>query len=185
MHTWKHNPSPPHSWVYLSTKGIQMCGPRQLPPEHLSICGARGGKSLPWRSILISVHLSALLSILDSGMWREAELNHPSPQILSLLRSVSANIGTYGPPVVQGGSHSLQSVSVSLFSKVHGRKHICKHWTVARREGWRHRMALRLVKVLNTYDMGFSLTRLPSIINIKFNFLSSKFHHYCELFSHL
>lgn len=162
-----------------------MCGTRQLPLEHLSLCGASRGKSLPWRSILISAHLSALLSILLRQ--RNAKRNWtkppqpPNPFLSEACKCKRWNIRP--SPVVQSWSHPLRSVSVSLFSKVSGRKPVSKHQTEAKRKGW-HRMALHLEKVLDTYNMNFSVVRLPSITNIKFHFLSLKFHHNCEFLSH-
>lgn len=98
--------SPPES-IYLQT-----CGTRQLPLEHLSICGASGGKSLPWKSILISAHLSALLSIwlrqrnVKRNWTKPSQPPNPFPS-----KACECKCWDIWPsPVVQSQSHPLQSV---------------------------------------------------------------------------
>lgn len=72
----------------------------------------------------------------------------------------------------------------SLRSKVHGRKPLSKCQTVAQREGWYHRTAHHLEKVVDTYSIDFFVLRLPSVTYLKLSFLPFKFHCSCDFFSH-
>lgn len=90
-----------------------MSGTRQLPLEHLSGCGASGGTSLPWRSILISARLSALPSILLRQWNVERKWTKP-PQPPAPFPSEAHEYQRWDiwdvSPVVQSQSHPLQSV---------------------------------------------------------------------------
>lgn len=86
-------------------------------------------------------------------------------------------------PFVQNLSHLLQSANISLFSKVTS-KNVSLHTKLWPKEdtgimGWHF-----IEKVLDTYNMAYSVARQSFIINIKFNFCAESFLHSCEVFSH-
>lgn len=142
-----------------------MCGTRQLPLQLAETSHCHGDQfSFP------PIYLLSLLSYSDSGMWKDTELNHPSPQILSLLRPVSPNAGTLGfPQESRAGAISFgQPVFPDSRRSVIERS-LSKHRSVIKRESWYPRRALHLEKALNAYSTDFSARTVPSRINTTFN----------------